>query len=101
MPFVYFCSTFLYLEMIDQVPNSEASFKIFAGVKKSGKELNTDIKLVYVLRGAVSSTLDDDGWSNLSFLCAHVANQTIFDPRNYGRVMLSSLFDAIDSFEAR
>ena len=99
LPFVYACSTFLYLETIDQVVISEETSKINASAKKTGKELKQDAKLISLLRSAVSSTLDDDGWSNLGAIGGHIANQASFDPRNYGYVMLSGLFEAIDLFE--
>jgi len=98
-PFVYACSTFLYLETIDQTVNSEETSKVSASVKKTGKELKQDTKLISLLRGAISSTLDDDGWSNLAEIGGHIANQTSFDPRNYGYAKLSGLFEAIDLFE--
>jgi uncharacterized protein (TIGR00288 family) len=99
LPFVYACSTFLYLETIDQAVISEETSKINASVKKTGKELKQDAKLISLLRSAVSSTLDDDGWSNLGAIGGHIANQASFDPRNYGYVKLSGLFEAIDLFE--
>jgi uncharacterized protein (TIGR00288 family) len=99
LPFVYACSTFLYLETIDQAVNSEETFKVSASVKKTGKELKQDTKLISLLRGAVSSTLDDDGWSNLAEIGGHIANQASFDPRNYGYAKLSGLFEVIDLFE--
>ena len=99
LPFVYACSTFLYLETIDQAVISEETSKINASVKKTGKELKQDTKLISLLRSAVSSTLDDDGWSNLGAIGGHIANQASFDPRNYGYVKLSGLFEAIDLFE--
>ena len=99
LPFVYACSTFLYLETIDQVVISEETSKINASAKKTGKELKQDAKLISLLRSAVSSTLDDDGWSNLGAIGGHIANQASFDPRNYGYVKLSGLFEAIDLFE--
>jgi uncharacterized protein (TIGR00288 family) len=99
LPFVYACSTFLYLETIDQAVISEETSKINASAKKTGKELKQDTKLISLLRSAVSSTLDDDGWSNLGAIGGHIANQASFDPRNYGYVKLSSLFEAIDLFE--
>jgi len=99
LPFVYACSTFLYLETIDQAVNAEGAFKISASVKKTGKELKQDTKLIGLLRSAISSTLDDDGWSNLGQLGGHISNQASFDPRNYGYAKLSSLFEAIDLFE--
>jgi len=99
LPFVYACSTFLYLETIDQAVNSAETSKVSASVKKTGKELKQDTKLISLLRGAISSTLDDDGWSNLAEIGGHIANQTSFDPRNYGYAKLSGLFEAIDLFE--
>jgi uncharacterized protein (TIGR00288 family) len=99
LPFVYACSTFLYLETIDQAVISDETSVISANTRKTGKELKQDTKLVSLLRSAVSSTLDDDGWSNLSVIGAHIANQASFDPRNYGYAKLSGLFEAIDLFE--
>jgi uncharacterized protein (TIGR00288 family) len=99
LPFVYACSTFLYLETIDQAVISEETSIISASAKKAGIELKQDTKLISLLRSAVSSTLDDDGWSNLGAIGAHIANQASFDPRNYGYAKLSGLFEAIDLFE--
>jgi uncharacterized protein (TIGR00288 family) len=99
-PFVYACSTFLYLETIDQSVDTEAS-KIAASVKKTGKELKQDTKLINLLRGAVSNTQDDDGWSTLAQVGSHISNQASFDPRNYGYAKLSGLFEAIDLFETQ
>jgi uncharacterized LabA/DUF88 family protein len=101
LPFVYACSTFLYLETIDQGISSEETSKVSANVKKTGKELKQDTKLMNLLRGAISNTLDDDGWSNLAEIGGHIANQASFDPRNYGYAKLSSLFEAIDLFETQ
>jgi uncharacterized protein (TIGR00288 family) len=99
LPFVYACSTFLYLETIDQAVISEETSIISASAKKAGIELKQDTKLISLLRSAFSSTLDDDGWSNLGAIGAHIANQASFDPRNYGYAKLSGLFEAIDLFE--
>ncbi|MEM9219539.1 MAG: NYN domain-containing protein [Cyanobacteria bacterium P01_F01_bin.150] len=99
LPFVYACSTFLYLETIDQVRISDEESKSAVSVKKTGKELKQDTKLMNLLRGAISSTLDDDGWSNLAVIGGHIKNQASFDSRNYGYANLSGLFEAIDLFE--
>ena len=98
LPFVYACSKFLYLETIDQAIDPETS-KVPVSVKKTGSELKQDTKLMNLLRGAVSSTQDDDGWSSLAEVGAHIANQASFDPRNYGYAKLSGIFDVIDLFE--
>ena len=101
LPFVYACSTFLYLETIDQPMDSSETSVGSAGIKKSGKEMKQDTKLVNLLRSAVSSASDDDGWSNLAPVGAHIVNQASFDPRNYGYAKLSCLFEAIDLFETQ
>lgn len=98
LPFVSACSTFLYLETIDQAVNAETT-KVSTSVKQTTKELKQNTKLISLLRSAVSSTQDDDGWSNLAEIGGHIANQASFDPRNYGYEKLSGLFEAIDLFE--
>lgn len=52
-----------------------------------------------LLRRAVATAQDDDGWSNLAVVGVHVSNQASFDPRNYGYAKLSTLVDATDLFE--
>ncbi len=98
LPFVYACSTFLYLETIDQASDPESP-KLAESIKKTGQELKQDTKLMNLLRGAVSSAQDDDGWSSLAVVGSHIANQASFDPRNYGYTKLSVIFEAIDLFE--
>lgn len=104
LPFVYACSTFLYLEAIDQTTDqaleTEPS-KITTDTKKSGQELKQDSKLMHLLREAVSSTQEDNGWSSLAVIGCHIANQASFDFRNYGYAKLSSIFEAIDLFEVQ
>jgi uncharacterized protein (TIGR00288 family) len=100
-PFVCACSTFLYLETINQTVNGEEPSKTASNAKKTGQVLKQDTKLISLLRSAVSSTLEDDGWSNLAVLGGRIANQASFDPRNYGYAKLSSLFEAIDLFEVQ
>ncbi|MFG3819124.1 NYN domain-containing protein [Limnothrix redekei] len=101
LPFVYACSIFLYLETIDQGINSEETPKVTNNIKKTGKELKGDTKLMNLLRNAVASTMDDDGWSNLGEVGACIANQASLDSRNYGYAKLSELFEAIDLFEVQ
>jgi uncharacterized protein (TIGR00288 family) len=52
LPFVYACSTFLYLETIDQAVISEETSKINASAKKTGKELKQDTKLIVPIQGS-------------------------------------------------
>ncbi|MEM6255595.1 MAG: NYN domain-containing protein [Cyanobacteria bacterium P01_D01_bin.156] len=99
-PFISACSIFLYLETIDQSADVDAS-KAFTNVRKTSQELKQDTKLMNLLRGAVANTQDEDGWSRLSVVGAHIANQASFESRNYGYAKLSSMFEAIDLFEMR
>jgi uncharacterized protein (TIGR00288 family) len=103
LPFVRACSTFLYLETIDQTINVEINIeentKVSTNIKKTGQELKKDTKLISLLRGAVSGTADDDDWSNLADIGGHITNQASFDSRNYGYTKLHSLFEVIDLFE--
>ena len=98
LPFVYACSTFLYLETLARVSDPESP-KLAESIKKTGQELKQDTKLMNLLRGAVASAQDDDGWSSLAVVGSHIANQASFDPRNYGYAKLSGIFEAIDLFE--
>jgi uncharacterized protein (TIGR00288 family) len=97
-PFVYACSTFLYLENLGQESDA-GSTKPVESVKKTTKELRQDTKLVSLLRRAVTTAQDDDSWSNLAVVGVHVSNQASFDPRNYGYAKLSTLVDATDLFD--
>jgi uncharacterized protein (TIGR00288 family) len=103
LPFVRACSTFLYLETIDRAINVDINvgenIKVSTNLKKTSQELKQDTKLISLLKGAVSSTADDDDWSNLADVGGHITNQASFDSRNYGYTKLYSLFEAIDLFE--
>jgi uncharacterized protein (TIGR00288 family) len=98
LPFVYACSTFLYLENLGQAVDVETA-KELEGVKQTTKELRQDPKLVNLLRLAISSTQEDDGWSHLGAIGSHISKQASFDPRNYGYAKLSTLFEAVDLFD--
>lgn len=90
--FVNSCSTFLYLDEI------ETEKKI---VNKKEASIKCDTKLINMLRQAVESAEEDDGWAALGSVGTHIANHASFDPRNYGFKKLSDLFTAIDLFELK
>jgi uncharacterized LabA/DUF88 family protein len=99
-PFVYACSTFLYLENLGQDADVGPT-KTADSVKKTTKELKQDTKLVSLLRHAVTTAQDEDGWSNLAVVGVHVSNQASCDSRNYGYAKLSTLVEATDLFETQ
>jgi uncharacterized protein (TIGR00288 family) len=90
--FVNSCSKFLYLDEI------ESEEKI---INKKEPSIKCDTKLINMLRQAVESAEEDDGWAALGSVGTHIANHASFDPRNYGFKKLSDLFSAIDLFELK
>lgn len=91
-PFVNACSKFLFL---DQPETSESTNS------SKPKNINSDTKLINLLRQAIEASEDDDGWAGLGPVGANISNRTSFDSRNYGYKNLSSLFKAIDVFELK
>ena len=94
-PFVNACSKFLYLESLGAPEKSKSE----SGKRKSGQELKGDTKLLTLIRNAVESAQEEDGWSHLAKIGKHISNQASFDPRNYGFKRLSDLIRSIDLFE--
>lgn len=90
--FVNSCSKFLYLDEI------EAEEKV---VNKKELSIKCDTKLMNMLRQAIESAEEEDGWAALRAVGTHIANHASFDPRNYGFKKLSDLFSAIDLFELK
>ncbi|MBO9483272.1 MULTISPECIES: NYN domain-containing protein [Gammaproteobacteria] len=95
-PFVNACSRFLYLDEPGDDPE-----KVAANDKKSGHELKADTKLMNLIRNAIDTEQDDDGWAYLGRIGAVIANQASFDPRNYGYKKLGDLIRAVDLFETQ
>ncbi|MES2012182.1 MAG: NYN domain-containing protein [Pseudomonadota bacterium] len=69
-------------------------------VKRSSKQLASDTKLVSLIRSAVESLSDDDGFANTGEVKKHIIkNYSAFDSRNYGYAKFSDLIDTIGLFE--
>lgn len=82
--------------------NTAASENIFLApvVKKTSKQLASDTKLVSLIRSAISSLSDDNGFANLSEVKKHISkNYSAFDSRNYGYPKFSNLIETIGLFE--
>ena len=102
-PFVNACSRFLFL---DDLRPAAAEGDADAGdadrsqpLRMSRAELQKDRKLVDLLRNAVRSAADDDGWSRVNDVRQQIGNQASFDQRNYGYSTLTKLLAATDLFE--
>ena len=99
-PFVNACSRFLFLDDLraaasDDAPDAERSTPL----RWSKAELQKDKKLVELLRNAVHSAEDDEGWSRVQAVRQQIGNQASFDHRNYGYSTLTKLLAATDLFE--
>jgi len=86
------CSTFLFLDE--------------EGEKEKSNELKNNIikeklKIIKLLRNAISTTEQEDGWSRLSRVGTLISNHASFDSRNYGYSRLSQLVESIDVFELK
>ncbi|RYY91115.1 MAG: hypothetical protein EOO24_32140, partial [Comamonadaceae bacterium] len=68
-------------------------------LRMSTAELQKDRKLVDLLRNAVYSAEDDEGWSRVQAVRQQIGNQASFDHRNYGYSTLTKLLAATDLFE--
>lgn len=69
-------------------------------VKRTSKQLASDTKLVSLIRSAVESLSDDDGFANTGEVKKHIIkNYSAFDSRNYGYAKFSDLIDTIGLFE--
>ncbi|PKV14606.1 NYN domain-containing protein [Xanthomonas prunicola] len=97
-PFVNACSKFTYVEALGE--QAAAASGTAAG-RKDATALRSDTRLVQMLRNAIVSACEDDGWALLSAVGKQVANQASFDPRNYGYRKLSDLVRAIGLFEIK
>ncbi len=117
LPFVNACTTFLYLDSLDDPAhhvaapdpaakrkaktkaNSAATDKTKPVEKPTGKPLSQDTKLVTILRGAVKAVMRDDGWATMSAAGSAAKRQAPIDPRNYGVKNFPALFAATGLFE--
>lgn len=97
-PFANACSKFTYVEALGAPHASEGAGTT---ARRDGKDLRGDARLVQMLRSAIDSAGEDDGWANLAAVGKQVGNQASFDSRNYGYRKLRDLIRATDLFELR
>lgn len=100
------CSRFLVLDRLevddeDAEPQAESVPDRGSRLRVPTAQLKQDAKLVTLLRRAVHAAADDDGWALVGTVGSHIANQSSFDPRNYGYAKLSKLLEATELFEVR
>jgi len=112
-PFVNACTTFLYLDSLDDSapetaiepaakPMSKAKSaptEKTSGNMPAAKSLAQDTALVTVLRGAVEASTHEDGWASMSAAGSAAKRQAPIDPRNYGVKNFPALFAATGLFD--
>ena len=102
-PFTRACSDFLFLEQLDTGSEvAESNDQQEAGnsyQRKTPNELKSDTRLMNLLRKAIDTSKDEQGWAFLGAVGSLIKNQEPFDPRNYGYKKLGDLVRAIDLFE--
>ncbi len=100
--FVGACDKFVYTEILVTSDDSTEAASAPTVSRKSGKELRSDSTLGKLLRAAVMSSADEDGWCYVGRIGSYIANQAPdFDPRNYGYSKLSQLLAATEVFETQ
>lgn len=93
--FVSACDRFIFTEVLRTEEDLEPVVK-----KMNTKELKTDTRLVNLIRSAIDTASDDDGWAHLGLVGSNIASQSPeFDPRNYGYKKLGELVRAVKLFE--
>lgn len=69
-------------------------------IRKTSKQLAGDTKLVSLIRSAIESLSDEDGFANTGEIKKHIVkNYSAFDSRNYGYSKFSDLIETIGLFE--
>lgn len=106
-PFQRACTTFLFVENLGtesvQLKNNEmapvTALEVETLQPVPSAKLRMDTRLVKLLRSAVQSAANEDGWAMLGTVGNHISNQASFDPRNYGYDRLGEIFEATQLFE--
>ncbi len=99
---------FIYVDVLaletadDDTPSEQTTEDTAPVARASSKQLRGDAGLVKLLRDAVASASDDEGWANLGAVGSTVAKRSPdFDSRNWGYAKLVGLVEAIGLFEVR
>ena len=70
------------------------------GVRKTSQQLAMDTKLVSLIRSAIETLSDEDGYANTGEVKKHIVkNYSAFDSRNYGYTKFSDLVSTIGLFK--
>lgn len=86
--------------LVSTKPSVSESISLAPVEKVSSEELKKDTKLVSLIRSAIDSLSDDEGFAHTGEVKKHIVkNYSAFDSRNYGYPKFSDLIDMIGLFE--
>jgi uncharacterized LabA/DUF88 family protein len=95
-PFVSACDRFVYTEVFVEPDKGTPALMTS---ETSEKVLRRDTDLLNLIRAAIDTASDEDGWAALSAVGSYINKaSTDFDPRNYGFSKLNELVSAIGLF---
>lgn len=99
--FVSACDRFIYVDVL-RTAAAETTGSPAPTKRPGAKELRGDARLMGLLRTAIETSSDDEGWASLSGVGNHIAKQAPdFDPRNWQYPKLVDLVSAIGVFEVK
>lgn len=85
---------------IPKLPIDATKNLALPGVKKTSQQLAMDTKLVSLIRSAIETLSDEDGYANTGEVKKHIVkNYSAFDSRNYGYAKFSDLVSTIGLFK--
>jgi len=97
-PFVSACSRFLFLDQLAGRDDADDAAPA-APLRVPTAQLKQDAALVSLLRNAVKSAADENGWARVGEVGQTIGNQSSFDARNFGYATLSKLLIATQLFD--
>lgn len=93
------CDKFVYVDVLGSPRDEEAGTEQ-TSKRPTAKELRGDGRLMGLMRTAIESASDDEGWAPLGAVGSHIAKQAPdFDPRNWRYAKLVDLVTAIGAFD--
>ncbi|NEO99871.1 MAG: hypothetical protein F6K58_14560 [Symploca sp. SIO2E9] len=93
---------FIYTEILEVPEKNRENNSSSTSNFENSKTLESNRKLVKLLKDAYEAKAGEDGWANLGLL-GNQLNQfsSSFDPRNFGYKKLGDLFGNVDLFEVK
>ena len=93
------CDKFVYVDVLRSTDHEDSGAEQ-TSKRPSAKELRADGRLMSLMRTAIETASDDEGWAPLGAVGSHIVKQAPdFDPRNWRYPKLVELVTAIEAFE--